>query len=125
MGVKISFSTRSVIAFVILLGCFSVFPSRMAAQFAGAGQKAVYNSSNIVTGSTVWVDLSAWWSSSGTPDLCALIRTNVLTSSYGSSTFYPNGTVIDARGLAYGESCTTSGCTTPQQAAANVERYSS
>ena len=119
MGTKISVCTRSVVAFVVLVGWFSVSPSRMTAQSIAAGQKAVYNSSNNVTGSTAWVDLSAWWSVSGLgiPDLCALIRTNVLTSTYGSMSFYPNGTVIDARGLAYGVSGN------PQQIACSVDPF--
>jgi hypothetical protein len=100
MGLKISVATRSMIALVVLVGCFSLFPNRMAAQQGSAGQKAVFNSSQ-VTGSAVWVDASAWWTS-GVPDLCAYIKNKILTSAYGSSGHYPNGTVIDARGLAYG-----------------------
>jgi hypothetical protein len=92
--------TRSMIAFVVIVGSFCISPSRMAAQ--SAGNKAVWNSSNQVTGSTVWVDASAWWSASGlgVPDLCLFIRDDILNGSYSGT--YPNGTVIDARGLAYG-----------------------
>jgi hypothetical protein len=101
MRTKISFGTRLMIAFIVIAGWFSVSPSRMAAQIP-AGQKAVFGP-NGVTPSTVWVDASAWWSKNTTqPDLCAYIQDNILTSAYGTSGHYPNGTVIDARGLAYG-----------------------
>jgi hypothetical protein len=36
------------------------------------------------------------------PDLCSYLQADILTSTYGSTGNYPNGTVIDARGLAYG-----------------------
>jgi hypothetical protein len=106
MRTKTSLGKRSVIAFVVIVAWFSVSSSRMAAQQGSAGQKAVFNSSQ-VTGSAVWVDASAWWTG-GVPDLCAYIKTNILKSAYGTTGNYPNGTVIDARGLAYGLSSTTS-----------------
>jgi len=95
MGAKISFSTRSVIAFVVLVGWFSVTPSRMTAQ-STTGQKTVFSSSNIPAPSTVWVDASAFWTR-GTLDMCTLLQNNIFTSTYGTT--YPNGAVIDARGL--------------------------
>jgi len=75
----------------------------MAAQ-GSPGQKAVWgvvNHNNTVVGSTVWVDASAWWRGTSTPDLCLLIQQNILESSTFYSQNYPNGTVIDARGLVY------------------------
>jgi hypothetical protein len=84
------------------MGWFSVFPSQMAAQ--SPGNKAVYSSAGVGP-STVWVDVSAWWNptqSQAWPDLCLLIQQNILKSSTFYNTNYPNGTVIDARGLAYG-----------------------
>jgi hypothetical protein len=102
MEMKISFGTRSAIAFVVFVGWFLISPSRMSAQSGSPGQKAVYGP-NGLTGSAVWVDASAWWNPVTTPvpDLCSIIQLKILTSGYGSSS-YPNGTVIDARGLAYG-----------------------
>ena len=66
-----------------------------------AGSKGVYNSSGNVAPSQVWIDASAFWFPvSGTltiPDICNIISQNILTSSYPTN--YPNGAVIDARGL--------------------------
>jgi hypothetical protein len=97
MRMNVSFGTRSAIAFAVFVGLFLISPSRMVAQ--NPGQKAVYGP-NGLTGSAVWVDASAWWNGTSVPDLCSIIQLNILTSGYGSS--YLNGTVIDARGLAYG-----------------------
>jgi hypothetical protein len=94
MGTNLILGKRLVIAILLVLGWFSVSANRMAAQ--SAGNKAVYNSVG-PTNSQVWVDLSAWWNLTlmPVPDLCGLLNT-FLTSSYGT---YPNGAVIDARGL--------------------------
>ena len=102
MRAKISPCTRSLMAFVVIVGLVLVSPSRMAAQ---SGDKGVYNSNNVVTESTVWVDASAWWvptKSQPWPDLCLILQQNILTYNYNTN--YSNGTVIDARGLAYGVS---------------------
>ena len=95
MRTKISCSARSVIALMLIVGWFSVSPSRVEAQ-STRGQKAVYSSSNSVTPSTVWVDASAFWTS-GALDMCTLLQNNVFTPTYGTT--YSNGAVIDARGL--------------------------
>jgi hypothetical protein len=63
---------------------------------AAAGNKGVYGSSGSVTFSQVWVDASGYWTT-GVPDLCGIINGILTASSY--STNYPNGAVIDARGL--------------------------
>jgi hypothetical protein len=98
MTPKVSLGTHlSVIAVIVIVGWFAVSPSRTEAQ--STGNKAVWNSTT-VTGSTVWVDVSAF--TNGAPDLCQLLVNNILTSTYGGSNNYPNGTIIDARGLAYG-----------------------
>jgi hypothetical protein len=99
MGMKISFGTRSVIAFVVIVGWLCASPCRTAAQ-GTQGQKAVWQNSTTVVGSQVWVDLSSWWtSSSNQPDLCQLISLKILNQSYGTQGNYPNGAVIDARGV--------------------------
>jgi hypothetical protein len=100
MGTKISFGMRTVIALLVIVSWLSISSSRMAGQ--NTGKKAVWNS--IVTPSTVWVDASAWWTS-GVPDLCSYISTKILTSNY--NTAFPNGTVIDARGLVIKNTATT------------------
>src|SRR5580692_5655939 len=82
-----------ILAFLVAL---SVLPNHAHAQAAAAGNKAVYGT-NGVTFSKVWIDASAFWIS-GTPDLCGIIN-NILTSNYSQN--YPNGAVIDARGLVY------------------------
>jgi hypothetical protein len=97
MRTKTSFGKCSVTAVIVIVGWFSVSPGWMVAQ--SAGQKAVYGP-NGLTGSAVWVDASAWWNGSSVPDLCSILQLKILTGGYSSS--YPNGTVIDARGLAYG-----------------------
>jgi hypothetical protein len=95
MATKESCDMRSLLPLMFIAGWFAVFTSQMAAQ--SPGNKTVFNSSNNFAPSTVWVDASAWWTSSGTPDLCLWVQQNILTSSYNTN--YPNGTVIDARGL--------------------------
>jgi hypothetical protein len=61
------------------------------------GNKTVYNSSGHTAPSTAWIDASAYWTSGGAPDPCTILQ-SILSSGYGSTT-YPNGAVIDARGL--------------------------
>jgi hypothetical protein len=83
---------------LILFGLAVVVPIVANAQSASAGNKGVYQNSTTVAPSLVWIDASAFWTTSmgNPPDICLILKT-ILTSSY--STGYPNGAVIDARGL--------------------------
>ena len=98
MRTNLILGKRLVIALLLVVGWFSISANRMAAQ--SAGNKGTYNGGipSQVSPSQVWVDLSAWWNekSMPVPDLCGLLNT-FLTGSYGTT--YPNGAVIDARGL--------------------------
>jgi len=82
----------------LLTGLVVVTPKAASAQY---GDKAVYNSSvpPVPAPSQVWIDASAFWTTAmgNSPDLCKIIRDNILKASYVS--LYPNGAVIDARGL--------------------------
>src|SRR5271170_5478172 len=86
MATKMSFSARSVIALMMIVGWLSLSPNRMAAQ-GSQGQKAVWQSSTNLVGSAVWVDASAWWTNPLTvPDLCLYLQ-HILTSGYGSTSY--------------------------------------
>jgi hypothetical protein len=64
------------------------------------GDKGVYKDSTNVVASADWIDASAFWTKVNghlaLPDICAIID-NILTNNYSGK--YPNGAVIDARGL--------------------------
>jgi hypothetical protein len=108
MAAKIWVGMRSSIALVAILSWFSVSPTRTAAQGTKSqGNKAVWQNSISVVGSTVWVDASAYW----TPllDLCSVISEKILNSNYGTA--FPQGTVIDARGIYPGTGNTQIPCT--------------
>jgi hypothetical protein len=82
-----------------LFGALSVLSNHAQAQGSAAGNKAVYGT-NGVTFSEVWIDASgsAFWTS-GAPDLCGTINTILTSTNYSKN--YPNGAVIDARGLVF------------------------
>jgi hypothetical protein len=85
---------------LLLLTAFAVLmPGTAAAQTAVAGNKAVYASTGALgpSPSMAWIDASAFWTSGTQPDLCNIISVNILNGTYPSN--YPNGAVIDARGL--------------------------
>jgi hypothetical protein len=82
-----------ILAFFV--GALSVLSNHAHAQGAVTGNKAVYGT-NGVTFSKVWIDASGYWTT-GTPDLCGIINI-ILTQNYSQ---YPNGAVIDARGLVF------------------------
>jgi hypothetical protein len=108
MAAKIWVGMRSLIALMAILSWLGVSPTRSAAQgTASQGNKAVWQSSSSVVGSTVWVDASAYWTSN--LDLCNTISEKILNSSYGS--VFPQGTVIDARGIYPGTGNTKIPCT--------------
>jgi hypothetical protein len=90
---KNSVGGRALLAVITILACLYAAPQLASAQ---QGEKTVYNSSSVPSPSKAWIDASAFWSSGPVPDLCAIIN-QILTASY--STGYPNGAVIDARGL--------------------------
>jgi hypothetical protein len=93
---------------MILLVAWAVVLPKFS-QGQAAGNKGVYNSSPAVAASQVWIDASAFWTSGTTPDLCSIISGSILNSSYSGN--YPNGAVIDARGLYYNSSSAASiGC---------------
>jgi len=105
-------NTMYVRILALLVGTLSVLPNHAQAQAKAApGNKAVYGT-NGVTFSKVWIDASAFWTQfPPAPDLCLLIN-NILTSVYFNySQQYPNGAVIDARGLVYPKSLTQIVCT--------------
>jgi hypothetical protein len=84
---------------LLLVGLPVVLPKVILAQ--SAGNKAVYQNGTTVTFSQVWIDASAFWLTNNgnktVPDLCTIIREDILKPSY--PTTYPQGAVIDARGL--------------------------
>lgn len=80
---------------LILLTAMSVIATRVAQ--AQTGDKAVYLNSTTPAPSQVWIDASAYWISGNAPDLCTIINSDILNTNYIHG--YPNGAVIDARGL--------------------------
>jgi hypothetical protein len=90
-----------VIPAIAILGSFFAFPTLAAAQAQNPGNKTVWNANvpPATAPSVAWIDASAYWDATmaNAPDLCGIISINILNSSYATN--YPNGAVIDARGL--------------------------
>lgn len=74
---------------------FLAFPIAAAAQ-GSQGQDAVFNSSNGIVGSSSFIDASMFAGNVLSPNFCSVLN-YVLVHIVQSS--YPNGAVIDARGL--------------------------
>jgi hypothetical protein len=82
-------------------GWSCTFPTLATAQAQNSANKTVWNANvpPVTAPSVAWIDASAYWNATmaNAPDLCGIISINILNSSY--ATKYPNGAVIDARGL--------------------------
>jgi hypothetical protein len=91
---------------VVLFQCW-ILVSTVAA-WAQQGQDAVYNPSNGVTNSPAFIDASMFAGSVSGPNICTVLNF-VLTRVV--KTTYPNGAVIDARGLPNSTPTTSMTCT--------------
>ena len=82
-------------------GWSCTFPTLATAQAQNSANKTVWNANvpPVTAPSVAWIDASAYWNATmaNAPDLCGIISINILNSSYATN--YPNGAVIDARGL--------------------------
>jgi len=120
---RLTFDGKSLVVTAVLACCFSTFPSVTSAQ-SYQGQNAVYNSSNGRAASPGFIDASMFATSVTSPNSCSVL--NYVLVHIVQST-YPNGAVIDARGLPGGTgtsmTCTTAnpspwaGITTPSPSA--------
>jgi hypothetical protein len=79
----------------VLVCCFSVSPPPVAAQ-GSQGQDAVYNLRSTIVGSSSFIDASMFVGNVTSPNLCSVL--NLVLAQVVQPT-YPNGAVIDARGL--------------------------
>ena len=76
----------------------AAYPCQSQAPGAVGGNVGIYNGG--LSFSSAYIDATPWYNALSTPDICVAIN-NILTStgSQGYSTLYPDGAVIDARGL--------------------------
>lgn len=83
---------------LMLAGLAALMPRVARAQAAGSKTVWGLSGTQVVTvPSMAWIDATAYWDNSlKVPDLCSIVNT-ILMSGYSNT--YPNGAVIDTRGL--------------------------
>ena len=80
----------------VLIGWPLVFPGTAAAQ-GTQGQNGVFNPSNGIVGSNAFIDASMFAGNAQNRNLCSVL--NYVLANIDQPPTYPNGAVIDARGI--------------------------